>query len=256
MIVRRTTRTQMASYPQDTSADGPSAGLPAPMRAPRSHYHLSRQEWIQGIANRFVFSQIYLYLYLSMALLSLTTVVLSLLSECPTAAFYVLEMVVNVAMIVEVGLRLVAFGKRFWTSFFNWLDLVITGICVVTVGVTLVQGCGAKKEEVLETLLLVVRNGLQFVRLALMVRRSGKNIFSTIQPIDLESAIAHADAHAFFLDLDDEDLRRPPPPSHISPPRLHPDHDDIDDDDANPPSNAAAARPLLHPSSSSFDRLY
>jgi len=226
------------------------------MRAPRSHYHLSRQEWIQGIANRFVFSQIYLYLYLSMALLSLTTVVLSLLSECPTAAFYVLEMVVNVAMIVEVGLRLVAFGKRFWTSFFNWLDLVITGICVVTVGVTLVQGCGAKKEEVLETLLLVVRNGLQFVRLALMVRRSGKNIFSTIQPIDLESAIAHADAHAFFLDLDDEDLRRPPPPSHISTPRLNPDHDDIDDDDANPPSNAAAARPLLHPSSSSFDRLY
>lgn len=42
---------------------------------------------------------------------SLVTVVLSLLSDCPTFTFYMLEIIVNTAMIVEVSIRLVAFGK-------------------------------------------------------------------------------------------------------------------------------------------------
>ncbi|KNZ64010.1 hypothetical protein VP01_1076g3 [Puccinia sorghi] len=179
---RGTTTTQMSMQPScPLDSLTPPDGLHRP-RAARSHYHLSREEWIQGIANRFVFSQIYLYLYLSMAILSvsprdpassrqLTTVILSLLSECPTLAFYVLEIVVNLAMILEVMIRLLAFGKQFWKSPFNWLDLMITGFCVVTVGVILVQGCKAKKEEVLDTFLLVIRNGIQFFRLALMLRR-------------------------------------------------------------------------------------
>lgn len=37
--------------------------------------------------------------------------VLSLLSDCPTFTFYVLEIIVNTAMIAEVSIRLVAFGK-------------------------------------------------------------------------------------------------------------------------------------------------
>ncbi|WAQ83478.1 hypothetical protein PtA15_3A849 [Puccinia triticina] len=154
----------------------PAAGRQTSFLPSRSHYRLSREEWIKGIANRFVFSQIYLYLYLSMAILSLTTVVLSLLSECPTLSFYILEIIVNLAMILEVLIRLLAFGK-------------------------------AKKEEVFDTFLLVIRNAIQFSRLALMLRRSGKNIFTTIQPIDLEGAIHHSDAHSFFLDLDEEDDR-------------------------------------------------
>lgn len=41
----------------------------------------------------------------------LTTVVLSLLSDCPTLAFYILEIIVNTAMILEVSIRFVAFGN-------------------------------------------------------------------------------------------------------------------------------------------------
>ncbi|EGG00377.1 uncharacterized protein MELLADRAFT_73199 [Melampsora larici-populina 98AG31] len=184
------------------------SSTPAPSR---SHYYLSREEFIQGIANRFVFSQGYIYLYLSMAILSLTTVILSVLSECPTLAFYVLEIIINSAMILEVGIRLVAFGKQFWKSPFNWLDLAITLFCLVTLVVIFFQGCKAKKEEIFDTFLLVIRNGIQFSRLALMLRRSGKNIFSSIKPIDLENAANQGDA-SYFLDLDldeeEEAIRR------------------------------------------------
>lgn len=68
-------------------------------------------EVARGIANRFVHSRTYIFLYLGMACLSATTVGLSLAEGCPGLAFYILEIIVNSAMIVEVGVRLLAFGK-------------------------------------------------------------------------------------------------------------------------------------------------
>ena len=50
-------------------------------------------------------------LYLAMALLSTTTVILSLQDGCPGLAFYILEVTINVAMIAEVSIRFVAFGQ-------------------------------------------------------------------------------------------------------------------------------------------------
>ena len=46
-----------------------------------------------------------------MAALSITTVVLSMVNDCPTLAFYILEFIINGAMILEVGIRFVAFGR-------------------------------------------------------------------------------------------------------------------------------------------------
>ncbi|MBW0528968.1 hypothetical protein O181_068683 [Austropuccinia psidii MF-1] len=196
-----------------------------PFPSARTHYQLSKHELIQGIANRFVFSQVYIYLYLSMAILSLITVILSLLSECPTLSFYILEIIVNFAMIFEVLIRLVAFGKQFWKSPFNWLDLAITLFCLITVIVIFFQGCKAKKEEVLDTILLVIRNGIQFSRLALMLRRSGKNIFTKIQPIDLEAALYQSDP-SFFLDLDLEEDDQPISRSNRLARSIKPNHSD------------------------------
>jgi hypothetical protein len=53
----------------------------------------------------------YICLYLGMAGLSVTTVILSLTEECPGLPFYILEVIVNTSMILEVGVRFVAFGK-------------------------------------------------------------------------------------------------------------------------------------------------
>ncbi|GAA96119.1 uncharacterized protein L969DRAFT_83987 [Mixia osmundae IAM 14324] len=181
----------------DRYADGP---IPS-----RSQYYMTRQEFVRGVANRFVFSQLYIYLYLSMAVLSLTTVVLSLVSDCPGLAFYILEIVVNTAMILEVVIRLVAFGKQFWKSHFNTLDLVITIFCTVTVVVVFLSGCSAKGEEIFDTLLLVARNTIQFGRLAIVMRRSGKSIFSRVPAIDLQAA---RDArYQLDMDLEDEEAQ-------------------------------------------------
>lgn len=72
---------------------------------------MSRDEIAKGIANRFVHSRTYIILYLVMAALSVTTVVLSLVNGCPTLPFYILELIINGAMILEVTIRFVAFGR-------------------------------------------------------------------------------------------------------------------------------------------------
>jgi len=53
----------------------------------------------------------YICLYLGMAALSIATVILSLKDGCPGLAFYILEVIVNVTMILEVAVRFVAFGR-------------------------------------------------------------------------------------------------------------------------------------------------
>ncbi|GAA5825244.1 hypothetical protein JCM3770_003168 [Rhodotorula araucariae] len=167
----------------------------------RSPHFITRTEAVRGVANRVLFSQFYIFLYLSMALISLATVVLSATSECPTLAFYILEILVNTTMIAEVVIRLLAFGKQFWQSYWNALDLAITAFCAMTLVIIFFSGCSAKGEEVFDTFLLVVRNLFQFGRLALVLRKSGKSVFARPAPIDLSAA----QAYSLDLDLDDEE---------------------------------------------------
>ena len=72
---------------------------------------MTRDEIRKGIANRLLHSRTYIILYLAMAALSITTVVLSMREGCPGLAFYILEIVINLTMIAEVTIRFLAFGR-------------------------------------------------------------------------------------------------------------------------------------------------
>jgi hypothetical protein len=63
------------------------------------------------------------------------------------------------------------YGQQFWKSYYNTLDLIITAFCGLTLVVIFFSGCSAKGEEVFDIFLLVVRNGFQFGRLALVMRK-------------------------------------------------------------------------------------
>ncbi|CDZ96752.1 wsc domain-containing protein [Phaffia rhodozyma] len=183
----------------------PGEGYPTQDGPLGSQYRLSRPEVIKGFANRIVHSRSYIILYLGMAALSITTVVLSLQSECPPISFYILEVVVNLVMILEVGIRLVAFGRQFYQSIFNLLDLLITLFCIITLLVVFWTPCSSR-EEVLDDVILVVRNVFQFGRLAVLMRRSGTSLLTNPTPIDLSSA--RQAAYALDLDLEDEEAGR------------------------------------------------
>ncbi|KAI0003644.1 hypothetical protein BJV74DRAFT_764084 [Russula compacta] len=176
-------------------------------RPTRSIHAMTRDEIRKSIANRAIHSRTYIVLYLGMAALSITTVVLSIREECPGLAFYILEIIINSAMIAEVVIRFLAFGRQFWKFPFNVFDLVVTVFCVLTLLVILFAGCGAtsKEEEIFDTLLLVTRNVLQFGRLANIVRQSGQSIFARPKPIDLSAARRAGVSLDMDLELSDDE---------------------------------------------------
>jgi len=80
-------------------------------RPTRSIHAMTREEIRKGIANRVIHSRTYIFLYLGMAALSISTVVLSMREGCPGLAFYILEVIINSAMIAEVAIRFLALGR-------------------------------------------------------------------------------------------------------------------------------------------------
>ncbi|KAJ9110357.1 hypothetical protein QFC20_002954 [Naganishia adeliensis] len=175
--------------------------LPAPeaerQTAFKSLYHLPTSERLRGVANRIMFSRYYIIFYLAM----------TGLSGCPSTAWHILEIIVNGGMVLEVGTRWVGFGKQYPLTPLNVLDLFLTAFCIITLLVVFLNPCGAgsKREEVLDTILLVVRNAVQFWRLGTILRRSGHSLFHPPRPIDLSQARSAAFDLDLDLDLDDDE---------------------------------------------------
>ncbi|KAI9356491.1 hypothetical protein DFJ73DRAFT_822790 [Zopfochytrium polystomum] len=144
---------------------------------------MTRSELVHSLANRILHSTFYQWFYLVMMGLSIVCLILSTIQMCPTGFFYFLEAVVNLIMIFEVLIRFYALGQVFWKSLWNVLDVILVVFCVFTLFWLLFGTCTTERswETEADTLLLVVRNGIQFSRLAVMLgkNRGGRPLLPT-----------------------------------------------------------------------------
>ncbi|ORX90908.1 hypothetical protein K493DRAFT_229323 [Basidiobolus meristosporus CBS 931.73] len=136
---------------------------------------ITRRDLFRNLANRIVYSKFYTFLYILLAVLSLISVVLVLFRNhriSPGLEFFVLEIIINLAMLFEVIIRMVALGKTYWKSLFNILDVVLMMFCLATL-ILLFLGCSPfnEKEELVDTVFLVIRNIAQFWRLLTTVQK-------------------------------------------------------------------------------------
>ncbi|GJJ74675.1 hypothetical protein EMPS_07033 [Entomortierella parvispora] len=179
----------------------------------RSHHSLTRREIFQNLANRILYSKFYMILYLVMAILSVWSIFLSFQQGCSSSSlFIVLESIINGTMIAEVAIRLTALGRNYWRSTSNILDILLVVFCFITL-ILVLEGCGSghKAEQVLDTLLLILRNAVQCWRLYTMIRKNSlianprvaaidfSNVRSQSLDIDGFGAEGYADDEPMFL---------------------------------------------------------
>ncbi|KAF8926613.1 hypothetical protein BGZ58_011049 [Dissophora ornata] len=186
----------------------------------RSHHSLSRREIFQNLANRILYSKFYMILYFVMAFLSCCSIFLSFSQGCSSSSlFIILESIINGTMIAEVALRLTALGKNYWRSTSNILDTILVIFCFITL-ILVLQGCGSghETEEVLDTILLILRNAVQCWRLYSMIKKNSLIAnprvaaidFNNVRPgsFDIESfnAEGYADDDTFLPEESDDGL--------------------------------------------------
>ncbi|KXS10172.1 hypothetical protein M427DRAFT_189328 [Gonapodya prolifera JEL478] len=160
----------------------------SPIQLPQTQrYGLTRREWYKNIANRIMYSRFYALLYLGMAGLSLTAIILSFLHPCPTWYFIAIDVLLNVIIVVEVVLRYTALGKLFWKSWWNVFDLAVSLLCVATLVLLCIhfRTCDATtfRENVADLALIIVRNGVQLVRMLFMLRKNKRGLFNRPAPV-------------------------------------------------------------------------
>ena len=151
--------------------------IPIPPVETQDYYtHESKEhEQFKSIARRLLYHPLFKFYYLFMGILSLVCLVLSLAQkECPTFWFFILEFVLNVSMITEVSMRYIALEKQFWDSIFNKIDLGLALLCIITLAyIYFGPTCSSSQttEQVLEQVLLIIRNVIAFSRSIMILQR-------------------------------------------------------------------------------------
>ncbi|KAI8380901.1 uncharacterized protein BYT42DRAFT_593008 [Radiomyces spectabilis] len=159
-----------------------------PLLSLRTQHGLTKSEIVQGMANRFMYSRYYIALYIGLALLSLVTIVMSIKETCPSLLFIIFEAIINLAMIIEVTVRLLALRRAYWHSVWNIIDIVLVGLCAITL-VVLATGCsvGERSEAIFDTVLLVIRNSFQVFRLFMMIRKNQYSLNARSTRVDFDA---------------------------------------------------------------------
>ncbi|KAI8328231.1 hypothetical protein BC941DRAFT_445336 [Chlamydoabsidia padenii] len=154
----------------------------------RTQHGLTRAEMIQGMANRLLYSNFYIALYLCLGILSLVSIIMCLQETCPSRTFILFEAIINFAMIIEVTIRVLALRKTYWQSLWNVVDIILVGLCVITL-ILLATGCSTteRTEAIFDSILLIIRNCFQFFRLCRMAKKNKYSIYAKTTRIDFNN---------------------------------------------------------------------
>ncbi|KAL1917184.1 uncharacterized protein VTP21DRAFT_4840 [Calcarisporiella thermophila] len=163
-----------------------------PYTPPHQHHRFTRSELIKNLANRIVYSRFYVLFYLFLTVVCLATLVLFFFEGCATPLLVTLEVFINTALCIEISLRWMAVGRRYWSSIYNLFDVLVFFACVITLALLIAGRC-SKAEEVVDVIAVGVRNVVQVVRLAVIFHRNRRNL-----------AVRRAGVE--FLSVEDDDL--------------------------------------------------
>ncbi|TPX58891.1 hypothetical protein PhCBS80983_g02843 [Powellomyces hirtus] len=121
-----------------------------------------------------------------MLLLSGACLAGTFMSPCPNTWLCLMEVVLNLGMVAEVGIRFVALGKLFWLSYWNIIDVALVPLCMITLMLILFTPCSesSRGEMEFEDLLLLFRNGVVLSRLVLVLQKNRTQLGSTPRNID------------------------------------------------------------------------
>ncbi|KAI7829305.1 hypothetical protein BX661DRAFT_136637, partial [Kickxella alabastrina] len=148
---------------------------------------LSRQEILRGAANRLLYSKFYTYYYGIMLFLGLISLGTALIETCPSIFFIVIESIMCICMMLEIITRALAMHWSFLTTWWNYFDIIIVMFCGITL-ILLSGDCspGSNSEELLNTVMIVVRNGAQVFRLLATLRKNRRQMDARGMNVDLD----------------------------------------------------------------------
>jgi hypothetical protein len=140
---------------------------------------MHQADTLKVLANSILQNPLFKILYLLAVLMSLAALILSFFYRCPPPLFFLLEALVNGLMIIEVLSRFAANRRLFWDSIWNKVDSVLAVLCLVTLGIIIFghHQCNAgevdptKEVEILELILLILRNGMALSRSLSLIQR-------------------------------------------------------------------------------------
>ncbi|KAJ3383626.1 hypothetical protein HDU92_004048 [Lobulomyces angularis] len=161
---------------------------------PFANYAMTKKEILQNLANRILHHSLYKAFYLVMGFLSVICVILSIIERCPSGYFYILEVIINLGMILEVTIRFFAFGKNFWNSKWNMFDVVLVFFCFLTLFILMVGECSSTRtrEAEADAFLLILRNGIQFSRLMVVLKKNNTQLSNRATTINFENIDSRA----------------------------------------------------------------